>query len=115
MPMFSPETRKSELVTLIYGKMHQIVLFLGTKSFLLGEGLICHLDFYLYEMVLHWDWLSGGEVYKKFPNLEFYSKRMYGLVGLNNNDIQLPLVMKFAPINNYNNKDDKDEKDYILI
>ena len=85
--MFSPETKKAELVTVIYEKMEQVVKFLGAKPFLLGEGLICHLDFYLYEMVLHWEWLSGGEVYKKFPTIEDYSKRMYGLVGLNNNDI----------------------------
>lgn len=111
IPMFNKDTVLAEHLSALLPKIEPVAAFLGEKTYLLGDRLT-YVDFFLYEMIISWDWLTESKLYEddegKFKNLKPYMDRIYSLQGISkatdlvqNDPYNHPLIMKWGPINNY--------------
>ena len=57
IPMFNKDTVLAEHLDAILPKIEPVAAFLGEKTYLLGDN-ITYVDFFLYEMIISWDWLT---------------------------------------------------------
>jgi len=63
MPCFKKTTVISDFLAELYPKILPVATFLGQKTYLLGEKLT-YQDFILYELIMHWDWLTEQNIYE---------------------------------------------------
>ena len=59
-------------------RVEGISKFLGTKPFFVGD-YVTLVDFFIFEQVELFEWISEGEFLTKFPNLADYHKRVAAL------------------------------------
>ena len=86
-------------------KVKPIVEFLGEKKFLVCED-VTYVDFTMFELCELMQFISQGELFRRYPKLEAYSKRIKGLPRLrefyadDTRCMKRPFNNKVAKINN---------------
>ncbi len=59
-------------------RMEQVSKFLGTKHFIAGDN-VTWVDFFLFEQIEVFAWITEGEFLTRYPNLAEYHKRIVAL------------------------------------
>lgn len=58
--------------------MEAVSKFLGDKPFIVGD-YVTWVDFFIWEQVEMFEWVTDGEFLKSFPNFAAYHKRVAAL------------------------------------
>ena len=92
-------------------KFEEMAKYILNQRYLTGDD-ICYLDFYLYELLQLAAFTTNGKIFQEYPHLDHYQFRMSQLPRLkeylNSRECQaVPFNMKFANINNWDQKKQK--------
>ena len=83
--MFNKDTVLADMLSELLPKIEPLTTFLGDKTYLTGDK-ITYVDFFFYEMILSWDFLTESKLYEdtdgKFAKLKPYIDRIYSLPGI---------------------------------
>ncbi len=104
MPCYTQGDKKG-ISTICLQKTGQVADFLADKQFLMGDN-VTYVDFILFELCDFMAWITDGELYTKFPNLQSYHERVRNLPKLkefyqdDTRCIKRPYNNKVAKLNN---------------
>ena len=87
-----------------FDRMEAVSKFLGSKKFLVGD-YITFVDFFIFEQIELFEWITQGEFLKRFANLAEFHKRVIGLPKFSeyyhsDRFMKAPFNNKIAKLNN---------------
>ena len=93
-----------EAIKEISNRMEAVAKFLGTKKFLVGD-YVTWVDFFVWEQIELFDWITEGEFLRKYPTLAEYHKRVAALPKFaeyyhSDKFMKRPFNNKIAKVNN---------------
>ena len=85
-------------------RMEQVSNFLGSKHFIAGDN-VTWVDFYIFEQIEVFAWITEGEFLTRYPNLAEYHKRIAALPRFSeyyhsDRFVKRPFNNKMAKLNN---------------
>ena len=85
-------------------RMEQVSKFLGSKHFIAGDN-VTWVDFYIFEQIEVFAWITEGEFLTRYPNLAEYHKRIAALPRFSeyyhsDRFVKRPFNNKMAKLNN---------------